>query len=385
MNSRKAAKSVPSTINRLLKSQTFLKRPPPAFYPTLAHPPPPSLIRSLPSRDPGDLPPTSALQPTPYQLARDRLNAGYVLTDVEKLALENPVDPSKVSARRKMPRPPNSRNAKPLPIVFPEDQIRLQFFRDHPFEAYRPVELAEGESIQEEREPRGKDWTRLEQRTRYPVAEEYVVLFFFDENTFPPSAHSLILHTLSPRFHLLLLTPPLRKNSPTAHLSQPNSAISFALHLHKIHNLPLSTSYTSSIDQFRTLRSEHELALLSAQREAEAHGAVFFTEIERGVRMENKVLDEWKGAREIQMDFLAGRGAGGPGVGGAFGRADLAGTDDAKTMVVDLGGSSGEVEVEFTAGRAYEDRMRRRAELLAERERVGIEEEVEDEKEVELK
>ena len=171
MNSRKAARSVPATVSRLLKSNAFLKKPPPAFYPTLSYPPPPSLVRSLPSRSPDDLPRTAGL--SAYQAAKRRLDAGERLTKVEERTLAVPQPELRVT-RRKPPRAANSRNNRPLPIVFPEDEVRKAFFRDHPFEAYRPVYLAEGESVAEELQPNGKAWTALVQRSRIPTAEECI-------------------------------------------------------------------------------------------------------------------------------------------------------------------------------------------------------------------
>lgn len=92
------------------------------------------------------------------------------LTDQEREVLANP--PRASETRRRPPRKANATNSRPMPIVFPEDEIRRQFFRDHPFEAYRPVFLAEGESVQDVRGPVGLEWTELRQRTIVPKAEE---------------------------------------------------------------------------------------------------------------------------------------------------------------------------------------------------------------------
>ncbi len=62
---------------------------------------------------------------------------------------------------------------KPLPIHYLEDDIRRQFYRDHPFEAFRPKSLVEGETIQTPHPMRGEQWTRLRQRGRNPSPEEY--------------------------------------------------------------------------------------------------------------------------------------------------------------------------------------------------------------------
>ena len=66
-------------------------------------------------------------------------------------------------------RPPKM---QPLTIKYLEDRIRLQFFRDHPFEAFRPVSIVEGQVVEPEHPVRGEDWTRLSQRTKKPTAEE---------------------------------------------------------------------------------------------------------------------------------------------------------------------------------------------------------------------
>ena len=68
---------------------------------------------------------------------------------------------------------------KALPIYYVEDDLRRQFFRDHPFEAFRPTTLVEGASIKDEHPIRGKEWTRLRQRGRNPTPEECA--FFFPQ------------------------------------------------------------------------------------------------------------------------------------------------------------------------------------------------------------
>ena len=168
MNARKAATAVPSTISRLLKSDAFLKTPPPAYYPLLAHPPAPSLVRSLPLRPIADLPPSLRAQPTPYQIVQTKLNKGKPLTDAEQRTLDTV--PRLTS--RPPPRTAGVKKSRPVSIVFPEDRIRRQFFRDHPYEAYRPIDLVEREHIAEPHGPQGVEWTQLQQRSIIPTAEE---------------------------------------------------------------------------------------------------------------------------------------------------------------------------------------------------------------------
>lgn len=84
-------------------------------------------------------------------------------------ALEAEKSSRKPSARVSSLRPPKT---QPLTIKYLKDRIRLQFFRDHPFEAFRPVSIVEGELVEPEHPVREKDWTRLSHRTKNPTAEE---------------------------------------------------------------------------------------------------------------------------------------------------------------------------------------------------------------------
>lgn len=167
MNSRKSAKAIPSTLNRFLKSRALLKSPPPSFYPLAANPPPPSLIRSFPTRDQSDLPYNSpnhiSSSPTSSQL----LNEGIRSTPSSSSST-----PPTLGTRRKPPRKQNTRYSRPEAIVFPQDKIRSRFYQDHPFEAYRPINLVEADKVKEASGPHGKEWTELRQRTLNPSPEE---------------------------------------------------------------------------------------------------------------------------------------------------------------------------------------------------------------------
>ena len=69
----------------------------------------------------------------------------------------------------------SSISRRPLPISYIEDTLRRQFFKDHPFEAFRPVSLIEGAKIEDEHPIKGQQWTRLRQRGRNPSVEEYAI------------------------------------------------------------------------------------------------------------------------------------------------------------------------------------------------------------------
>ncbi|GAA5837322.1 hypothetical protein JCM9279_005653 [Rhodotorula babjevae] len=267
MSARKSASQLPNTLDRFLKSRALLKQPPPAFYPLQAHPPAPSLVRAFPSRPADDLP-SGATPPKStaslHDIARDKLDRGVRLSALEDAALVSSSS-RHTHARRKPPRPANTRHPRPWRIVFPEDAVRQRFFADHPFEAHRPRSLVERETVAADEPangPQGQDWTELRQRTLNPSADD---------------------------------------------------CIAYITHLTTLHALPLHAAYPHGLAQFRTLRAEHETATRAAQLEAQAHGATLFGALERAVAVEERVLDEWSGARGIQEGFAAARGGAGQG------------------------------------------------------------------------
>ncbi|KAF7307182.1 37S ribosomal protein S25, mitochondrial [Mycena indigotica] len=151
------------------------------------------------------------------------------------------------------PRRPRNR---PVPIYYLEDDIRRQFFTDHPFEAYRPVTLVEKGDV-ELREENGASWKRLRQRGRNPSVED---------------------------------------------------AIQLTLNLHQVHNYSLSDAYAQSVAQFRALRSEHHIATTIAAMEAEQLGGVFGRgEIEHGFEKEKRAIATWERLDDVKEGTLASR------------------------------------------------------------------------------
>lgn len=118
----------------------------------------------------------------------------------------------------------DSKTAKPLPIKYVEDEVRRQFFRDHPFEAFRHTSLVEGAAVESEHPIRGVDWRRLRQRGRNP---------------------------------------------------SPEDAVRYAVNLYEHHDMDLSSAYASAVAQFRSLRSELHVARSIALAEAEHLGMDF--------------------------------------------------------------------------------------------------------------
>lgn len=137
---RRIASQVHKQVARLAR-KNFFDEEPLWYRAVLEHPPIP-----LPSKAPPNRLPLDGL---PYDLPTEQ----KIITN---------------KALRK------SAKIKSAPIVYLEDEVRRQFFRDHPFEAFRERTLTESGAIEDEHPIRGKQWTRLSQRGRNPTPEEYV-------------------------------------------------------------------------------------------------------------------------------------------------------------------------------------------------------------------
>ncbi|KAI6008355.1 mitochondrial ribosomal protein S25-domain-containing protein [Pisolithus orientalis] len=145
---------------------------------------------------------------------------------------------------------------KPVNIAYLEDEVRRQFFRDHPFEAFRPVSIVEGGVVTEEHPVQGKDWIRLSQRGRCP---------------------------------------------------SPEDAVRFAVNLHKHHKVSLTVAYTRAVAEFRALRAEHDIASSFSRMEAEAYGAVFPSEVDRTFQKEDMVYKAPERKRALDEGALLAR------------------------------------------------------------------------------
>ena len=141
---RRIASQVHKQASRLTRAG-FLKTPPVWYQAVLEHPPLPLPPREPPSRTSYDS--SSSSSPS-------GLNRAFASTAT--------------TTKKKTP------GTRPLSITYVEDDIRRQFFRDHPFEAFRPRTLTEAGAIENEHPISGLKWTRLNQRGRNPSPEEYV-------------------------------------------------------------------------------------------------------------------------------------------------------------------------------------------------------------------
>jgi small subunit ribosomal protein S23 len=150
---RRIASQVHKQASRLTRAG-FFKTPPVWYEAVLDHPPLP-----LPPREP------------PSRTSYDNCSSSSPSSTNQTFA----------STTTKTKKTPGSSSSRPLlSITYVEDDIRRQFFRDHPFEAFRPRTLTEAGAIENE-DPiiRGLNWTRLNQRSRNPSPEEYVTNPFY--------------------------------------------------------------------------------------------------------------------------------------------------------------------------------------------------------------
>jgi small subunit ribosomal protein S23 len=113
----------------------------------------------------GDIPPAQVLvrnQPQQHQLVRQRVKTlpGASKPQVVFETEEKRVKPKKAS-----------RMFQPVQIKFEEDQLRKEFFRDHPWELARPRVLVETSGKDYER----YDWSRLQQPGKRLDGERYVM------------------------------------------------------------------------------------------------------------------------------------------------------------------------------------------------------------------
>ncbi|KAH9816932.1 mitochondrial ribosomal protein S25-domain-containing protein [Melampsora americana] len=144
----------------------LIKSPPPSYSALLNYPPTPTPLRQSIKRDEFDLP--TSLRSSSSSSKRRNSKSTHKFKKLIK-------------------------TCKPLPIEYSElDQLRKAFFKDHPFEAYRPMNLIENPNellyktlkepvrriqsngtLTNESDLVGvENWIELRQRTRVPRSEE---------------------------------------------------------------------------------------------------------------------------------------------------------------------------------------------------------------------
>jgi small subunit ribosomal protein S23 len=75
----------------------------------------------------------------------------------------------RAAAARGKGRPRASRMFQPLPITFPEDRLRSEFYGDHPWELARPKVVVENTGF----DSRGWEWSGIEQPGKNLDGERY--------------------------------------------------------------------------------------------------------------------------------------------------------------------------------------------------------------------
>lgn len=115
----------------------------------------------------GAIPPSETLIRTPapqHQLVRQRLKTlpGSSKPQVVFEVQENTRKPKKAS-----------RLFKPVELKYEEDQLRKEFFRDHPWELARPRVLLESTGKDFE----NYDWSRIQQPGKRLDGERYVICY----------------------------------------------------------------------------------------------------------------------------------------------------------------------------------------------------------------
>ena len=156
---RKLATQVPEIVSRLQRANIGASAPPTWLAPVISHPPPVQPSRSSVARTTRVPGPKGSSHSTEVPLYNDLFPRRWDAT------AEGGTRTHK-SKHFRAPRP------RPQAIVYEEDRIRRQFFRDFPYEALRPTSLVEGQQVGADDVVDGKEWTKLSQRGIYPTVEE---------------------------------------------------------------------------------------------------------------------------------------------------------------------------------------------------------------------
>lgn len=266
---------VHNQLSSVLKAG-LLKSPPPAYTALLNYPPAPTPLRQTLKRSTFDLP--------------------------------KPLRSSPSSTPFKKPFKKIMSTCKPIPIAYVEhDRLRRAFFRDHPFEAYRPKSLVETSDelsrkttldpvrrIRPDGTLSGSDdlvgieqWTELRQRTLLPSAEECVINLLF----FPPDVFNSPYHRF---FDRGLVIESWTRDDVVCFFG---SCVDFAYTLYQYHpaGYNLNSAYQIAVSEFRTLRFEAQTSNSFARQEAEYFGARWDQDL---LNQQLKNQDRWIKDRE---------------------------------------------------------------------------------------
>ncbi|KAA8649117.1 hypothetical protein EYZ11_000649 [Aspergillus tanneri] len=197
-----------------------------------------------------DIPPAQVVvrnQPPQHQLVRQRMRTlpGSSKSQVVFETQEKRTKPKKAS-----------RMFLPTEIKFEEDQLRKEFFRDHPWELARPRMLLETTG----RDFQRYDWSRLQQPGKKLDGESVVQRQLWLLNNVP--------------------------------------------------NMTKSMAYDIARSEFYRLRLQEDIERRVSAEEAEATGATFGpTRLEIGMELENKEYERWKEWAKVEAQIQGQRAA----------------------------------------------------------------------------
>lgn len=198
----------------------------------------------------GDIPPSQVVvrkQPLQHPLIRQR-----VKQDSES---SKPRTVYEQQQKRIKPKKA-SRMFQPMPIKFEEDQLRKEFFRDHPWELARPRVLIENSGKDFEQH----DWRHIQQPGKKLDGERYV--FPLGEDLYTDYLTSVVQRQL--------------------------------WLLHNVPNMTKGTAYDIARREFYRLRLREDIERRVAAEEAEATGAAFGPRrLEIGMQLENEEYERW--------------------------------------------------------------------------------------------
>ncbi|SNX82526.1 related to RSM25 - mitochondrial ribosomal protein, small subunit [Melanopsichium pennsylvanicum] len=231
---RRIPSQVPQTVSRLLESGFF--KTPPAWFEAVNNHPPVIVPARHPVQRPDEDLPRRLRSTTQTRLSKVGSSSKTSVNSQQQQWGRDPTN-SKKKSRTLTPK------LTPKPIVYDEDKVRQQFFRDHPWEAYRPKTLVEmSAQVGDETRVHG-DPKRLRSYGRNPSVEDLIVC---------------------------------------------------TLAAHRQGGLSLSQAYHNTLSSYHGLKAEHEHATRYATLEANYYGAdLGKTETQRGFEKEDKALESW--------------------------------------------------------------------------------------------
>ncbi|PLB54443.1 mitochondrial ribosomal protein [Aspergillus steynii IBT 23096] len=197
-----------------------------------------------------DIPPAQVLvrnQPQQHELVRQRLRT-----------VPGSAEPQVVFETQEKPKKPKkaSRMFQPVQIKYEEDQLRQEFFRDHPWELARPRVLVETSGNDFTRH----NWRQLQQKGRKLDGESVI------------------------QRQLWLLN--------------------------NVTDMTKSEAYDIARREFYRLRLQEDIERRVAAEEAEATGATFGpTRLQVGMELENKEYERWKEWAKLQAQLQGQRAA----------------------------------------------------------------------------